>query len=92
MLYAQWWTSLCPILYILVFQINRHIPNVSGLILQNFVFAQTIEARCQVENEDVVGASRTGDAPTTSQWSTILLPTNYIRGLTVQWEVLQFDT
>ena len=32
-----------------------------------------IEARCLVENEDVVGAAPTGDAPTTSEWSTILL-------------------
>ena len=37
--------------------------------------AQSIEARCWVENEDVVGAAPTGDAPTTSEWSTILLPT-----------------
>ena len=34
------------------------------------VFAQNVEAMCYVENEDVVGA-----APTTSEWSTILLPT-----------------
>ena len=34
------------------------------------VFAQSIEARCLVENEDVVGAAPTGDAPTTSEWST----------------------
>ena len=27
----------------------------------------TIEARCSVENEDVVGAAPTGDAPTTSE-------------------------
>ena len=39
------------------------------------VFAESFEARCQVENEDVVGAAPTGDAPTTSEWSTILLPT-----------------
>ena len=39
------------------------------------VFAQSSEARCLVENEDVVGAAPTGDAPTTSEWSTILLPT-----------------
>ena len=38
------------------------------------VFAQFIEARCYVENEDVVGAAPTGDAPTTSEWSAILLP------------------
>ena len=28
-----------------------------------------------MENEDVVGAAPIGDAPTTSEWSTILLPT-----------------
>ena len=40
------------------------------------VFAESLEARCQVENEDVlVGAAPTGDAPTTSEWSTILIPT-----------------
>ena len=31
------------------------------------VFAQSTEAKCQVENEDVVGAAPTGDAPTTSE-------------------------
>ena len=39
------------------------------------VFAQYIEAKCSVENEDVVWAVPTGDAPTTSEWSTIELPT-----------------
>ena len=39
------------------------------------VFAQSIEAICWVENEDAVGAALTGDAPTTSEWSIILLPT-----------------
>ena len=39
------------------------------------VFAQSNEARCQIKNEDVVGAAPTGDAPTTSEWSTIFLPT-----------------
>ena len=42
------------------------------------VFAQSIEhveARCPVKNEDVVGAAPAGNAPTTSVWSTILLPT-----------------
>ena len=39
------------------------------------VFAESLEARCQVENEDVVVAAPTGDAPTTSEWSAILLPT-----------------
>ena len=35
---------------------------------------QYIEARCEVENEGVVGAAPTGDAQTTCEWSTILLP------------------
>ena len=39
------------------------------------VFVQSNEARCYVKNEDVVGAAPTGDAPTTSEWWTILLPT-----------------
>ena len=38
-------------------------------------FTQSIEARCQVKYEDVVGAAPTGDAPTTSEWSTVLLHT-----------------
>ena len=38
------------------------------------VFAQSIEARSLVKNEDVVGAALIGDAPTTFEWSTILLP------------------
>ena len=43
------------------------------------------EDRCQVENEDVVGAAPTGDAPTTSEWSRIycLLCATHIRDLTV---------
>ena len=40
-----------------------------------FVFVQSIEARCYVKNEDVVQAALTGDAPTTSEWSTIVLST-----------------
>ena len=39
------------------------------------VFAQSTEARRSVENEDVVGAAPTGGAPTTSEWTTIVLPT-----------------
>ena len=35
------------------------------------VFAQSFEARCLVENEDVVGVAPTGNAPTTSEWSTV---------------------
>ena len=49
------------------------------------VCAQSIEARCWVENEDVVGAVPTGDAPTTSEWSTILLPIKARLILEVLW-------
>ena len=37
------------------------------------VFARSTEARCWVENEDVVEATPTGDASTTSEWSTVVL-------------------
>ena len=47
-------------------------------------FAEPLEARCQVENEDVVGAAPTGGASTKSEWSTILLPTN-VRLILDQW-------
>ena len=36
------------------------------------IFAESLE----VENEDAIGAAPTSDAPTTSEWSTIVLPTN----------------
>ena len=39
------------------------------------VLAQYIKAKCSVENEDVVRAALTDDFPTTSEWSTISLPT-----------------
>ena len=46
--------------------------NISHFFLQ--LSAQSIAARCWVENEDVVGAAPTGIAPTTYEWSTIGLP------------------
>ena len=39
------------------------------------ISVQYIETRCSVDNEDVIGAAPTGDALSTSEWSTILLPT-----------------
>ena len=53
------------------------------LYLLAVVFAQTIEAMCSDENEDAVGAAPTGDAPTTSELSEILLPTEV-------WLILEF--
>ena len=38
-------------------------------------FVQSIDAMFQVKNKDVVGAAPTDIAPTTSEWSTSLLPT-----------------
>ena len=37
------------------------------LYLSWIVFVQSVEARLYIENEDVVGAAPTGDAPTTSE-------------------------
>ena len=48
--------------------------NVFRLIMQLFL-PNPLKPGVQVEDEDVVGAAPTGDAPTTSEWSTILLPT-----------------
>ena len=47
--------------------------NVSRLVLQ-LSLPNTLKAR-EVENEDVVRAVPTGDAPTTAVWSKMLLPT-----------------
>ena len=48
------------------------------------VVAKSIEARCLIANEGVVGALQAGDTPTTSEWSIILLHTKrYIRDLKV---------
>ena len=47
--------------------------------------AKSIEPRGYVENEDVVGAAPTGDAPTTSEWSTVILSTKLRLILEVWW-------
>ena len=46
--------------------------NVSQLVLQ-LSLPNPLKSGYQDENEDVVGAAPAGDAPTTSEWSTILL-------------------
>ena len=48
--------------------------NVSRPVLQLYL-PNLLKPGVGVENEDVVGAAPTGDAQTTSEWSTILLPT-----------------
>ena len=52
------------------------------------VFAQSIEARCWVHNEDVVGAAPIADAPTTSEWSIILFSTTKVRLILETWQYL----
>ena len=52
-------------------------------------FAQFIEAKCEVENEDVVGAAPRGDAPTTSEWSINVLPTE-LRPILEIWRYVSF--
>ena len=73
-------TQFCCILFYFISQVSnirraksQHLKRFSDCLAP--VFAESLGARCQVENEDVVGAAPTGDAPTTSDWSTISLPT-----------------
>ena len=47
-------------------------------------FVQYIETKYKVENEDVVGAALTGDAPTASEWSIISLHI-YVRLISETW-------
>ena len=69
----------------------RQTSNISHTISQNLnVSLSPCSCICpihwsQVENEDVVGAAPTGDAPTTPEWSTILLPTQVPLILEVWW-------
>ena len=68
-------TPLILFIYRKIYNISRTKSpnlNVSRLVMQ---LSLPNKARCLVENEDVVGAAPAGDAPTTSAWSTILLPT-----------------
>ena len=55
--------------------------NVPHLVLQ-LSLPKPLQPCVKVENEDVVGTAPTGDAPTTSEWSAILLPT-------VVWLILE---
>ena len=55
--------------------IRTKVKNQMFLSRLSVAFAQSIEAMCYVPNEGVDGAAPTGDAVTTSEWSTILLPT-----------------
>ena len=48
--------------------------DVSRPVLQ-LSLRSSLEKCVNVENEDEVGVAPTSDAPTTSEWSTILLPT-----------------
>ena len=59
--------------------------NVSRLVLQLFLpnpFKPSVKSIN--DNEDVVGAAPTGDDPTTTEWSTILLP-NEVRLVSKIW-------
>ena len=54
----------------------HQIPNLICFLPRlTIAFVQYIEARYRIEDEDVVRATSTGAAPTTSEWSTMLLPT-----------------
>ena len=64
----------------ILYGIYRQISNISRTKSQNWnvsrlVLLQYIEAMCWVGDEGVVGVASIGDTPTTSEWSTNLLPT-----------------
>ena len=90
-LVQQYWHHYCCNDTIFLFTVKsliqgHQIPKLKCISCHLAVaLAQCIEAKYQVENEDVVGAALTGDAPTTSEWSKNLLPTkvSLIRGLVV---------
>ena len=82
-----------PISHVMIKTIYRKVSKIrrtkcfsSHLVV---VFTQSVEVRCYVENEDVVGAAPTGDAPTTSEWSTIWLPTK-VRLIIETWLYIYF--
>ena len=53
-----------------------------------YVFVQSIEARCQVENEDLVWAVPTGDAPTTSEWQCLKLSQKSCRSSCFEYQMI----
>ena len=53
---------------------KSHNLDVSRLALQ-LSLCNLLKPGLKFKNEDVVGAAPTGDAPTTSEWSIIVLPT-----------------
>ena len=75
MIYNRWNMQLIRRILSNLWHKEFHIPKLkcpsSRLAV---VFAQSTKARCQVENEDAVGAAPIGHAQTTSEWSTISLP------------------
>ena len=75
----------------------RKISNISGTKSQNLNVSRLglQLSLCNIlkpgvkPSEDVVGAAPTGDAPTTSEWSTIYLPTK-VRLILETWRYLQW--
>ena len=65
-------------------RLQLHLPEAEETILQNLYMFLVLSCSCLcpihssqvlIKNEDVVGAAPTGDAPATSEWSTISSPT-----------------
>ena len=66
---------------------QHQIPNFKCFLFHlAFVFVQSVEARYYGDNEDIVEVPM-GDAPTTSEWSTILLPSRVRLMLEVLWYI-----
>ena len=58
--------------------------NVSHLILQLSLPSQ-LKPGVKVKNDDVVEAAPAGDAPTTFEWTTVILPTKVRMILEILW-------
>ena len=69
--------------------IYRKISNISHTKFQNLKVSHLV-LQLSVINEDVVGAAPTGDAPTTSELSTIILPTKVCLVLEV-WRYIHLN-
>ena len=64
---------------------NRNLPLTRVSYRHAVVSAKSIEAKWLMKHEDVVGVVPIGDAPTTSEWSTILLPIEVRLILDIWW-------
>ena len=74
LLSMKWYRKAYTVKYLIWDALNLQIFYGSRLVVQ-LSSPNPMKPGVKSRKEDVVGAAPTGDAPTTSEWSTILLPT-----------------